>query len=101
MLRYVSANRDTAVFNDAESFKIDRNDANRHLTFGQGGRHVCIGIMLARRELTIAFDRILERLTMFRLNIDELDLEYHPSMLLRGIKELPISFKKTDRRSDP
>ena len=101
MLRYISANRDTEVFNDAESFKIDRNDANRHLAFGQGGRHVCIGIMLARRELTIAFERILERLTMFKLNIDEFDLEYHPSMLLRGIKELPISFKKTDRRSDP
>ena len=50
--------------------------------------------MLARRELTIAFDRILERLTMFRLNIDEVDLEYRPSILLRGIKELPILFKK-------
>tara|TARA_B100001057_G_scaffold461177_1_gene512943 strand:- start:189 stop:827 length:639 start_codon:yes stop_codon:yes gene_type:complete len=94
MLRYVSANRDREVFGDAESFKIDRDDVDRHLTFGQGGRHVCIGLMLARRELTVAFDRILERLTMMRLDIDELDLEYHPSMLLRGIKELPITFKK-------
>ena len=94
MLRYVSANRDREVFGDAERFKIDRDDVDRHLTFGQGGRHVCIGLMLARRELTVAFDRILERLSMMRLDIDELDLEYHPSMLLRGIKELPITFKK-------
>lgn len=94
MLRYVSANRDREVFGDAERFKIDRDDVDRHMTFGQGGRHVCIGLMLARRELTVAFDRILERLSMMRLDIDELDLEYHPSMLLRGIKELPITFKK-------
>ena len=55
MLRYISANRDERVFDDPERFKVDRTDVNRHLAFGEGGRHVCIGLMLARRELMIAF----------------------------------------------
>lgn len=44
-----SANRDEAVFGDAERFIVDR-DPNPHLSFG-GGPHYCVGAVLARLEL--------------------------------------------------
>jgi cytochrome P450 len=44
-----SANRDEAVFADAERFVVDR-DSNPHLSFG-GGPHYCVGGVLARLEL--------------------------------------------------
>ena len=94
MLRYISANRDSAIFDQPERFCIDRSDADRHLSFGQGGKHVCIGLMLARRELAIAFERLLARLANLRLEIAEADVEYPPNMLLRGVKSLPISFTR-------
>lgn len=94
MLRYISANRDGEIFTEPERFCVDRTDADRHLSFGQGGKHVCIGLMLARRELAIAFEQLLIRFSDMRLEIAEADVEYHPNMLLRGIKSLPISFTR-------
>lgn len=44
-----SANRDGAVFADADRFVIDR-DSNPQLSFG-GGPHYCVGAVLARLEL--------------------------------------------------
>ena len=96
MLRYISANRDERVFDDPERFKVDRTDVNRHLAFGEGGRHVCIGLMLARRELMIAFEQLFKRLKPVRIGIDEDQIEYVSSMILRGVKRLPIHFESLD-----
>jgi len=93
MLRYISANRDEQIFDDPERFKVDRTDVNRHLAFGEGGRHVCIGLMLARRELNIAYEQLLNRLRPMRISLDEDQIEYMSSMILRGIKQLPIRFE--------
>ena len=96
MLRYISANRDKRAFDDPERFKVDRTDENRHLAFGEGGRHVCIGLMLARRELIIAFEQLFKRLTPVRTGIDEDQIECVSSMILRGLKRLPILFESLD-----
>lgn len=56
---YPSANRDESVFDDPDSFDIDRHP-NRHLAFGCGP-HVCIGQHLARLELRIMFEQFLAR----------------------------------------
>ena len=93
MLRYISANRDEQIFDDPERFKVDRTDVNRHLASGEGGRHVCIGLMLARRELNIAYEQLLNRLIPMRISLDEDQIEYMSSMILRGIKQLPIRFE--------
>ena len=93
MLRYISANRDEQVFEDPERFKVDRADVNRHIAFGEGGRHVCIGLMLARRELNIAYEQLFNRLRPMRISLDEDKIEYMSSMILRGIKQLPIRFE--------
>jgi hypothetical protein len=55
-----SANRDDAVFDDPETFRIDRPQARAHLTFG-AGPHVCPGASLARLEGLTATEVLLER----------------------------------------
>ena len=96
MLRYISAIRDKRIFVDPERFKVDLTDVNRHLAFGEGGSHVCSGLMLARRELIIGFEQLLKRLTPVRIGIDEDQIECVSSMILRGVKRLPILFESFD-----
>ena len=52
----------------------------------------CVGNLLSRKELQVAFRRILARLTNFRLGSDN-DLRHHPNVLLRGLKKLNIEFE--------
>ena len=61
-----AANRDAAVFDDADRFDLDRPNARLHLAFAHGP-HVCIGMHLARLEAHAAVSRALERLPGLRL----------------------------------
>ena len=56
-----AANRDPAIYDDAERFDITRNDVPAILTFG-GGAHYCLGANLARRELAEALTVLTQRL---------------------------------------
>ena len=56
-----AANRDPAIYDDADRFDITRNDVPAILTFG-GGAHYCLGANLARRELAEALTVITRRL---------------------------------------
>jgi len=55
-----SANRDEDVYDDPESFRLDRPQPRNHLAFGTGP-HVCPGAALARMEGTLAVEELLER----------------------------------------
>lgn len=83
-----AANRDPAIFKDPDRFDITREN-NKHLTFGFGP-HMCLGALLARRELEIALSTLFQR--MPRLCLDE----EHParvkcsSILFRGFDALPL-----------
>ena len=57
---------------------------------------MCIGLMLARRELIIAFEQLFKRLTPVRIGIDEDQIESVSGMILRGVKRLPILFESLD-----
>jgi len=59
-----SANRDPAVFDDPDTFRIDR-PPGPVISFGSGP-HFCPGSHLARRELAVALDVLLERLPRLR-----------------------------------
>ena len=59
-LFYPSANRDEEVFEDPDTFRIDRRP-NPHLGFGIG-EHFCLGANLARLELRVIFRELAERL---------------------------------------
>lgn len=54
-----SANRDEAVFGDADRFDV-RRDPNPHLAFGHGVHH-CLGASLARLELRVVLGALLDR----------------------------------------
>jgi cytochrome P450 len=56
----VSGNRDETVYDDAESFRLDRPEPRNHLGFG-AGPHVCPGAALARMEAATAVDVLLDR----------------------------------------
>ena len=92
LLRYGSANRDATVFPDPDRLDLDRPNHGAHLAFGHG-IHFCIGAMLARKELHVAFDVWLERIAEFRLAVDASTLRYPPSILLRGLEALPLEVR--------
>jgi cytochrome P450 len=49
-------------------------------------------MMLSRKEQVCAFRRIFERMDDIALQEDAAKPEYVPSMLFRGIEQLPITF---------
>jgi cytochrome P450 len=88
IMLYASANRDESVFGaDAEEFRVTR-DASGHVAFGFG-EHFCLGAQLARMEARIAFAQLLARFEGWELAGD---VERLPSLIMRGIVHLPLSF---------
>ena len=65
MLSFPAANRDPAMFPDADKVIIDRKE-NRHAAFGLG-IHRCVGSNLARMEMTVAVEEFLKRIPDFEL----------------------------------
>jgi cytochrome P450 len=65
LLSFPAANRDPAMFADADKVLIDRAE-NRHAAFGLG-RHRCLGSNLARMEMTVAIEEWLARFPEFAL----------------------------------
>jgi len=90
-VRYAAANRDPAKFEDPDAFLIDRKNARAHLAFGKGP-HMCVGNMLSRKEMFVAFDELLERLDNFQL-ADEGGITVLPNIMLRGVTKLPITYE--------
>ncbi|MBS0476928.1 MAG: cytochrome P450 [Proteobacteria bacterium] len=85
MMNYVAANHDPAQFPDPRRFDAGR-DANRHIAFGAGA-HQCLGLHLARLEMRLLFDALLDR-------IDAVELAGEPkrakSTFVGGLKTLPL-----------
>lgn len=86
-LAYVSGNRDEDVFENPFEFRLDRNP-NKHIGFAYGA-HICIGQHLARLELRIFMEELLQRL-------DSVELTGAPKLavadLVCGPKTIPIRF---------
>ncbi len=55
-----SANRDESVFDDPFTFDVGRAP-NDHVSFGGGGPHFCLGAALARREIKLMFEGLIDR----------------------------------------
>ncbi|MEM8936637.1 MAG: cytochrome P450 [Pseudomonadota bacterium] len=93
LVRYGSGNRDGNKFTDGDAFDMTRDNAGDHLAFG-AGIHTCLGAQLARKEMRTAFPIILKRLKNIRLDPDNNQLQFLPSILLRGVFALNIEFEK-------
>jgi cytochrome P450 len=90
-----SANRDESVFENPDELNINR-EPNKHLSFGQG-IHFCLGATLARLEAEIAINTLLRRMPDLHLSVATKSLRWRPSMILRGLESLPVSFGVTVR----
>ncbi|MEM9289481.1 MAG: cytochrome P450 [Pseudomonadota bacterium] len=92
-LRYAAGNRDPEKFENPNAFIADRKNANKQMAFGQG-IHVCVGQMLSRKELAVAYDIIFDRMENIKLAEGKNCLTHMPNMMLRGLKSLHITFDK-------
>src|SRR5215472_7044417 len=89
MLMLAAANRDETRWPDAERFDILR-DPKVHISFGQGP-HVCLGMHLARIEMRVALNLLLDRLPDLRLDPDGGD-PYIRGQVFRSPTSLPVLF---------
>ena len=90
---HASANRDEDVFAEADTFDIGR-DPNPHIAFGGGGPHFCLGANLARMEIRVMFEHLLDRMPDIRRRGD---LQRLQSQFINGVKHLPVAFTPASR----
>ena len=82
----VSGNRDDSVFDEPDRFDVGRAP-NKHMAFGPGGIHTCMGAHLARMEVRITFEELLKRVKTIELAGPPERLR---SNFFNGIKRLPV-----------
>jgi cytochrome P450 len=88
LLYYAGANRDPCEFDHPDDIDIDRH-VNRHLVFG-AGPHRCIGSNLARVQILVALEEVLDHLHDIRL-VPGRALHFH-SGFSRGLDRLAVTF---------
>ncbi len=86
LLWFVSGNRDTNAFDNPNHVDF-RRTPNRHLSFGQGGAHVCLGMWLARLEIRLLFQELAKRIKSIERAGPQAFLR---SNFVGGIKSLPV-----------
>jgi len=90
---HASANRDEDVFDSPDTFDISR-DPNPHIAFGGGGPHFCLGTNLARMEIRVMFEHLLDRMPDISQDGDVQRLQ---SQFINGVKHLPVAFTPSAR----
>ncbi|MGE3620211.1 MAG: cytochrome P450 [Acidimicrobiia bacterium] len=88
-VRFGSANHDERQFDEPEVADLERGNVRSHLGFG-AGIHYCLGAPLARRELIIGFQALVERIREFRFAEGRNEFRHMPSLILRGLTELHV-----------
>jgi cytochrome P450 len=85
-----SANRDELLFEEGDQFRVDRPNADQHLTFGYGP-HVCPGAALARVVARIGIATFLERFPPGTVQLAEgYEFENVPTFFEIGPRRLPV-----------
>jgi cytochrome P450 len=84
-LLYGSANRDERKYPDPDRFDITRKPSD-HLAFGRG-EHVCVGMHLARLEMSTLLERLADRVERFEI-VDSSPLLNNG---LRGLARLEVT----------
>jgi cytochrome P450 len=99
LLSWVSANRDESEFGTCPAdFDLER-DANRHIAFG-AGPHRCAGSHLAKMNLRVAIEEIVNRLDDLCLAVPEEMVGFH-SAFSRSPESVPIRFTPGPRANAP
>jgi cytochrome P450 len=87
VLFYHSANRDEQAWQHPWRFDITR-DPNRHVGFGGGGPHYCLGASLARTQLRSIFTEMARVMP----DIEAGEPELLRSSFIHGVKRMPCTF---------
>ena len=83
---YGSANRDEEIFENPHLFKVDREDAKKHIAFG-AGEHLCLGNRLGHLQIRVLYEELLARFP----NIEAISEPTRiPSNFLNGISHLKV-----------
>ncbi|WP_232494973.1 cytochrome P450 [Novosphingobium kaempferiae] len=93
-----AANRDPRRWDDPDEFRIGRPKIKEHVAFGRGA-HTCAGAPLARAEVAVLLDRLLEHTRA--ITLDEAQhgpagartIAYEPSYIIRGLANLHVRFE--------
>ncbi|MDU8927999.1 cytochrome P450 [Alisedimentitalea sp. MJ-SS2] len=87
LLWWASGNRDERVLDDPFRVNLMRQP-NPHVSFGQGGPHVCLGMHLARLEIRVLFQELVKRVSKIEPAGPH---KFLRSNFVGGIKELPVT----------
>ena len=90
MLMLAAANRDDARYHEPDRFNFGRESPRPHIAFGHG-QHACLGIHLARLEMRVALNTLLDRLPGLRLDPDG-DDPHIRGQVFRSPTSLPVLF---------
>jgi cytochrome P450 len=93
MISFQGGNRDERQFGCPAEIQLDRKGIRNHLAFG-AGVHYCLGAMLARLELKVALNRILDRMTDIKIANQGCPLTHEPKLIVRALTRLPVTFTK-------
>lgn len=89
-------NRDPRRWENPNAFQLNRPKIKEHVAFGRG-KHVCAGAPLARAEVRIIIEKLLEQTA--HIDLDESrhgpagnrNFDYEPSFIIRGLSELHVT----------
>lgn len=84
---FLSGNRDETAFDDPFRVNLARTP-NKHLAFGQGGPHLCLGMWLARLEVRVLFQELAKRIRAIEPAGPH---KFLRSNFVGGIKNLPVT----------
>jgi cytochrome P450 len=89
-INVTAANRDPEQFDDPDTYRPERDNAGKHLTFGRGP-HICIGNALARTEMQEALLALSSRAR--GVEIDGEVQENAAADVIGGATTLPLRFR--------
>jgi cytochrome P450 len=94
-----AANRDPRRWDDPAEFRLNRPRIKEHVAFGRGA-HTCAGAPLARAEVAVLLDRLLEHTSAITLSEahhgapGNRRFDYEPSFIIRGLNQLHVEFAR-------
>ncbi|MDB5972191.1 MAG: cytochrome [Hydrocarboniphaga sp.] len=93
LVLYASGNDDETQFTCPRNFDLNRSNIGKHVAFGVGV-HRCVGASLSRMEIKVAAREVVRRLADIKLAVPVEQIRYQPTVAVRSIERLPLTFTR-------